>query len=123
MEKILHYRDIKGAGEIEPGTIIEGVKPRDLYTTQPWIDITKACRVLGRVPQDPVLPSRGYLFRRDDGRTKLVLGDGNTRAIAAWEAGDALSFEVVGLLPENVRAFPLSRLRHQFRDLAWCMNE
>lgn len=122
MEKlVIHNRELKNKHEVPNGTLIKGVKPRDLYTTQSWVGIDKASRLCD--PNQPLLPCRGYLFWNHLDQARLVLGDGNTRALMAWENRTTLTFELLGLLPEGIKAFPLSHLRNQFRDLLWCIND
>lgn len=121
-EKTFTYSDLKNlkVEEIESGTVITGVKPRDLYTTQNWISERKAIKALNSYyPQDKY-PTAGYIKECQDGRKILILGDGNTKALVAWEREEKVTFTLKGKLPDQTKYHPLSRLRNSFRD--WFKN-
>lgn len=70
--------------QIPIGAILTGVKPRDLYTVQSWIDTKKVLACLNsEVSPDLLLPAMGYLHKGRIGGIKLILGDGNTKSIVA----------------------------------------
>ncbi|OGK19033.1 hypothetical protein A2866_00300 [Candidatus Roizmanbacteria bacterium RIFCSPHIGHO2_01_FULL_39_8] len=104
--------------QIPIGTILTGVKPRDLYTVQTWIDTKKVLADLNsEVSPDLVLPTIGYLHKGRIGGIKLILGDGNTKSIVALVRGHTVQFEVKGLLPPNTRYRPLIHLYQDNADL------
>lgn len=98
--------------------IVTTVKPLDLYTTQSWMDIVKVQIALNRKadPND-IIPTVGYIHKGRIGGLKIILGDGNTKAIVAIMRGLTVQVEVKGFLPDGTRYIPLKRLYQDNSDL------
>lgn len=112
------FRDLKKLGEVNPGFLVIDVTPSHLYTVQRWIEPQKVLAALNREARsDDVYPTSGYVHRDIRGNLKLILGDGNTKAIIAWIRGKHVEFSIKEVLPFGTRYFPLSQLRSQYSDL------
>lgn len=115
--QIITYNSLRETKAIAPGTVVAGVKPQDLWTTQGWIEEKKVQDALSRdCKTDDCYPTRGYLHKHK-GKNILVLGDGNTKAIVAWIRGQRVEFTIEGELPKGADCTPLSRLKNQYNDL------
>lgn len=116
-QTVIPFSSLKDYAELPPGTLIEGVLPRILWTTQDWIEVKKVQAALNRDHDvEDRYPTRGYLHEHK-GKRILVLGDGNTKAIVAWTRGQTVEFTVEGKLPEGISCSPLSRLKSRYHDL------
>lgn len=113
----ISYADFKKTAVIEPGTIINSVRPSNLYTTQNWISEKKVSAALSReVEPEDRFPISAYIHE-DKGKRVLVLGDGNTRAIVAWVRGVLIEVTIKGLLPEGQSCISLGLLKRRYQDL------
>lgn len=109
----ISFNSLKDAKELVAGTVVTGVKPQELWTTQEWIEVKKVMKALNTEREaDDVYPTRGYFHDR-----KLILGDTNTTAIIAMIRGKRVQFTVVGNLPKGQRYTRLKNLYNANSDL------
>lgn len=100
-----------------PGTVVTGVPPQKLYTTQKWISTTKVQHALDTgINPDDVYPTEGFIHEYH-GKQRLVLGDGNTKAIIAWIRESNVQFTILGKLPQGTKYISLRELRNRYDDL------
>lgn len=93
----ISFKGFLETGEAEVGSIITGVKPRELFTYQAWVDDNKIANVLRYAEdQSPELNQiTGYIrFHTKLDRNIMVIGNGNHRALYAMINGRTLDFLV-----------------------------
>jgi len=101
------FKEFLATSEAESGSVIEGVKPSELFTTQDWLDDAKVANVLGYIEdRDPRLTEiTGYLhYHTKFDRNVIVIGNGNHRALYALISGKRIDVAIEDpriLLKEN----------------------
>lgn len=87
---VISFKEFLKTNDAEIGTIIRGVKPRELYTYQKWLNDTKVANVLSYIEnQSPALDQiTGYLrYHPVFDENVLVIGNGTHRALYALVSG------------------------------------
>ncbi len=85
-EDQIPYAEFLKGKPVEVGKMIIGVKPKDLFTYQKWIDDNKIMNVMGYVNEgNPLLHQiTGYIHHHTKfDKDILVVGNGNHRALYA----------------------------------------
>ena len=113
----ISYKEFQKNGLMKVGLVITNVPPRSLYTTQHFVDSEKISNFLKTTYPIDFENLRGYWSMQLFGKPRLVLGDGNTRALIALQTGTHISITVMGQLPLGAQTIPLTKLYQTYVDL------
>lgn len=116
---LLPYKQWKKKPDlVDPGTFIIDIPPKELFTTQDWLDPEKMKRAM--VAQDEMYDDAytvpGVIFEhpKDYMGFVLVLLEGNHRAVHAAHTGHRINFQVTDhILDISTNVWCVSNLIHQ----------
>lgn len=122
VKKTMSYADWKENGyQAEPGTVITGIPPRDLFTPQDWLDPEKAIRAhlaqQEMVDDAYVVKGIAYTHPKEHMGVVPVVLEGNHRSVNAHINKERINFEVIDSeIPQNTPVWRITNLANKYND-------